>query len=108
MRASFLAHILLEMLLDAALIDKEPDLCDRYYAAMETVDAATLGAVARALTPGLDAPDAQFQALLDRFIGARFLADYQDDLTLAKRLSQVAQRVKLNALDARFVWVLPA
>lgn len=107
-RASFLSHILLEMLLDAALIDRHPALCDAYYTAMESVDARQLAKTARAITPGLDADDASFQRLLDRFLGARFLADYQDDVTLAHRLSQVARRVNLDALDARFVGVIPA
>lgn len=107
-RASFLSHILLEMLLDAALIDRRPDLCDAYYSAMEDVDAKVLAKTARAITPGLDADDDAFQRLLDRFLSARFLADYQDDHTLAHRLSQVARRVNLDALDERFIEVIPA
>ncbi|HZZ26718.1 MAG TPA: hypothetical protein VFE46_01825 [Pirellulales bacterium] len=104
-RPSVLGHILLELLLDAALIERNPALLDKYYAAMETVDPTlierTVNALARNTTDRL----AWF---IDRFRQVRFLYDYADDAKLLFRLNQVLFRVQLPPLQEAFVGVIAA
>lgn len=107
-RGSFLAHILLEMLLDAALQARAPRMTSRYYEALSAVDPTSFATAARAIVVDLETEDAHFVALFQRFISERFLEDYQDDHTLAVRLSQVATRVGLDALDGKFLAIVPA
>jgi hypothetical protein len=104
MRPSFLGHILVELLLDSAIHAEQPALLDRYYAALGQVDAA---AVAGAIGGMIQADAAQLAAIIERFVEMRFLYDYADDERLLFRLNQVMRRVRLAALPAEFVAVLP-
>lgn len=94
-RPSFLGHILVEILLDAVLIEAEPARLDAYYAAMNRLDPQLVGAavnrMATRTTPLL-------AALVPRFSAERFLYDYRDDAKLLWRLNHVMRRVKLPQL----------
>ncbi|MEQ8790738.1 MAG: hypothetical protein RIC55_30855 [Pirellulaceae bacterium] len=96
-RPSFLGHILVEILLDAVLIEEQPERLDAYYAAMRQLDPQLVGEavnqMATQTTPLL-------AALLPRFSAERFLYDYADDGKLLWRLNHVMRRVKLPQLPA--------
>jgi hypothetical protein len=94
-RPSFLGHILVEILLDAVLIEQQPEQLNAYYKAMDQLDAQVVGAavnrMATRTTPLL-------AALVPRFSRERFLYDYADDGKLLWRLNHVMRRVKLPEL----------
>jgi hypothetical protein len=102
-RPSFLGHILVELLLDAVLIAADPARLERYYAAMESVDAA---AVQDAVSEIAGRPADQLAWFIERFCQVRFLCDYADDGKLLYRLNQVLSRVKLAPLPDNFRSVL--
>ncbi len=103
-RPSFLGHILVELLLDAALIQSEPDRLIEYYGAMEQVDAVLVQSVVNRIASQSTDRLAQFILL---FRGERFLCDYSDDDKLCFRLNQVMSRVRLPALPSSFANLLP-
>jgi hypothetical protein len=104
MRPSFLGHILVELLLDAELMEQDPTCADRYYAALAEVDAAV---VADAIGGMIDTDASPLARIIDRFREMRFLYDYLDDAQLTFRLNQVMRRVNLCELPASFAVVLP-
>ena len=103
-RSHFLGHILVEILLDAALIADDPQRLHAYYAAVDAVNGrvvqTAVNHIARVPVDGL----AGFVGLFSR---ERFLWDYLDDGKLLGRLNQVMRRVKLPALPAEFGELLP-
>jgi hypothetical protein len=103
-RPQFLGHILVEILLDAALIADDPQRLHAYYAAVDAIDGrvvqTAVNRIARVPVDGL----AVFVGLFSR---ERFLWDYLDDGKLLFRLNQVMRRVKLPALPAEFGELLP-
>ena len=103
-RPSFLGHILVEILLDAVLIAREPEELEVYYRALEAIDPAIVhAAVAR-----IGGREAQrLDQLIPRFCRERFLCDYADDARLVYRLNQVMRRVKLPPLPDEFARLLP-
>ena len=103
-RPSFLGHILVELMIDAALTEQDPGRLDRYYAAWATVDADTVARAVSAIS-GKDA--ARLATFVDRFCSVRFLQDYGEDAKLWFRLNQVMQRVGLPALPPTFQDILP-
>ncbi|NIP84721.1 MAG: hypothetical protein GTO03_03845 [Planctomycetales bacterium] len=105
MRVYFLGHILVELLLDAALAAADPQLLDRYYQALSTVDPARVAGAVRQMS-GRPAPP--LAAWIPRFIAERFLWDYADDDKLLWRLNQVMRRVGLAPLPARLTQIFPA
>ena len=104
-RPSFLGHILLEILLDAALIADAPHQLDAYYAAFARLDA---GAVADGVSQMAHQPVEWLAALIPKFCAERFLYDYADDAKLLARLNRVMRRVQLPELPDRFVELLPS
>lgn len=109
-RGFFLTHLLLEMLLDAELLAREPDLGAAFYEALARADRE---AAARAAASALGAPrdPAAFARGAERFVQARFLLDYVDDEALAARLEQVLGRARQTlprAARVRLVAGLPA
>jgi len=104
-RPSFLGHILLEILLDAALIEDAPQQVDAYYAAFSRLDAAVVtDGVSQMAHQSLES----LAVFLPGFCSARFLYDYLDDAKLLARLNRVMRRVQLPALPDSFVEVLPS
>jgi hypothetical protein len=103
-RPSFLGHILVELLLDATLITKDPSRVDDYYAALGMVNAER---VASAVGKMIGDDAAALAPIIKRFVAMRFLYDYLQDEPLAFRLNQVMRRVGLPALPPRFACMLP-
>jgi hypothetical protein len=104
MRPVFLGHILLEMLLDAAIVADEPQAADRYYAALAAVDVRK---VARTVSLVIGGDAVQLEHIITRFVELEFLYDYAHDELLLYRLNQVMRRVRLPELAPDFVDILP-
>jgi len=103
-RPSFLGHILVELLLDAALIESEPERLTAYYQAMKQVDFDLIQTVVNRIA---SQPTDRLSHFISLFCRERFLCDYADDDKLCFRLNQVMQRVRLPALPASFAQLLP-
>jgi hypothetical protein len=104
-RPSFLGHILVELLLDAAIAADHPQRLSNYYQALGEIDpAATEQAISRLATQ----PTNRIAALIPRFIAERFLYDYLDDGKLLTRLNHVMRRVGLPALPQTLIELFPA
>lgn len=104
-RPSFLGHILVELLLDRALAEDEPQLLDNYYAALAHLNSAeTQRVISHLATRPVD----RIAALIPRFIDERFLYDYLDDSKLLMRLNHVMRRVGLPQLPATLLGVIPS
>lgn len=102
-RAGFLGHIGTELLLDAVLIERDPSRLDRYYSAVEQLDAAEIHefVVAMAIRP----PE-RLQRFIELFRDVQFLRCYTDPERLLTRINQVLDRVKLPHLPSRATKVL--
>jgi hypothetical protein len=105
LRASVLAHVLVEMLLDAWLEQRTPGMVDRYYAALAHVDARVLADV---VAPWLRAPAPRLPAVVDFFRKARFVEGYEHDHAVAARLAGISRRVGMGDLPDAFVDVVTA
>ena len=104
LRPSFLGHVLVELLLDAALIADGPAIADQYYNALNALDPDIVAdAVNRMATRHTD----RLRQLIPRFSDERFLYDYLDDVKLLFRLNQVMRRVKLPSLPDAMLAILP-
>jgi hypothetical protein len=104
-RVGFLGHILVEMLLDASLIEAHPERLNRYYETMAQVDPEQIRSCAEQLAgrpiPGLPRWIVRFREL-------QFLRDYACDSRLVLRLNQIMHRVGLVELPAGVTNMLPA
>jgi len=103
-RPSFLGHILVELLLDAALIEDQPTRLDAYYAAIAVVDPHV---VAEAVNQIATQQTGSLAFFIPRFSAERFLYDYGDDEKLLVRLNNVLRRVGLWPLPSSFTSLLP-
>jgi hypothetical protein len=103
-RPSFLGHILVEILLDAALIEESPARLEAYYRTCGSLDGA---AVAAAVETMLGRDSGRLAEWVGRFASERFLWDYLDDGRLLFRLNQVMRRVRLPALPDALIDILP-
>ncbi len=104
-RPSFLGHILVEILLDAALIEDNPEQLDAYYRASDSLDPNRVADAVHRMTTGRAA---NLPEMIREFCRERFLCDYVDDVKLLTRLNRVMRRVKLTELPPAFLSFLPA
>jgi hypothetical protein len=104
-RPSFVAHVLLEIQLDASLDAASPGVLDAYYAALASLDPDDVDEVVRRVDP--DRP-ARLPDLLRRFVDERFVEEYRDPALLLRRLDRVVRRVRQPPLPERLVEALPA
>ncbi|MDA0659289.1 MAG: hypothetical protein O2931_05280 [Planctomycetota bacterium] len=104
MRLAFLGHVLVEMLLDATLIQQDPSRLEDYYTAMSAVDSACVEACVRRMT-GKDA--AGLSTFIQRFCEVQFLRDYSHDDRLVFRLNQIMGRVGLDTLPGQVMTMMP-
>ena len=104
MRPWFLGHILVELLLDDELIQREPEQLVRYYDCIAETDAEWI-AEQVAMMCGRDV--GKLAEFIGKFLELRFLEDYHDDQTLTMRLNQVMNRVGLEQLPESFPKLLP-
>lgn len=104
-RPTFVAHILIEMFLDAFWIEDDPGSADRYYAAIESVELETIQRCVNAI---IGRPTDRLSGVIERFVDARFLYDYLDLDKLLVRVNQVMKRVGLTPLPPEVREWLPA
>ena len=97
LRCRFLGHVLVELLLDAELIRRDPQLLDQYYQVMESLDGDR---VEKAVSAMASQPATGLAPLLEVFCRERFLYDYLEDAKLLRRLNQVMRRVGLEQIPA--------
>jgi hypothetical protein len=104
LRPAFLGHLLVELLLDAALIaDAGPRLAE-YYQVLDGLDADRIEAAVNRVAPR---PTRRLAPFIELFRRERVLSDYAEDDKLTVRLNQVLRRVRLAPLPAEFALVLP-
>lgn len=103
LRASTLAHVLVELLLDAALMQRHPHLLQRYYDVVASIDGDVLRAFVQRTT-GRPVDNAPY--FLDRFRRARFLGAYAHDDGMMQCLRGVWSRAGLGGIDDGFVDVV--
>jgi hypothetical protein len=104
-RPAFLGHILVELLLDAVLIEKHPAQLDAYYQALAAIEPDLVQATVNRIAIK---PTHRLAPLLPRFLSERFLYDYADDGKLLHRLNQVMRRVHLPPLPESLLGFFPA
>jgi hypothetical protein len=104
LRPGFVGHILVEILLDAVLAERDPEALEVFYRQLGQVDPRLVAGTVGRMT-GQSA-----ESLADwivRFLAERFLFDYADDAKLLGRLNQVMRRVGLPRLGEEFLELLP-
>jgi hypothetical protein len=104
LRPSFLGHILVELLLDAALIAEQIEVLEAYYEAVDRLDSGVVADTVHRIAQRC--PD-QLAWFIRRFHQERFLFDYLDDRRLLYRLNQVMRRARLAALPEALLGILP-
>ena len=104
MRPSFLAHVLVELILDDCLIQRHPRRLDAYYKRLASLPATEL---ADAILTMSRKPLQKLDAFIELFLQDQFLYDYADDHRLTWRLNRVLQRVGLTELPEDFLDILP-
>jgi hypothetical protein len=104
LRPSFLGHLLVEVLLDAALIEEKPHLLERYYQLLQEIDPMQVQAVVNRMAPRRTD---RLAIMITEFRRQKVLWDYLEDDKLLMRLNQVMQRVKLPLLPPEFAEILP-
>jgi hypothetical protein len=104
LRPGFLAHLLVEVLLDASLVADHPEELDRYHRLLESIDT---DAVERAVNRMAPRPTQRLAPMIALFARERILSDYLEDGKLLGRLSQVMRRVGLEPLPEGFGEMLP-
>jgi hypothetical protein len=116
-RPGFVAHVLVELLLDAALAEEQPLRLAAYYGTLATLDPQALAAALVPMATRLKAAEGPKQAeaaidrlarLIARFLEERFLYDYADDAKLLARLNRVLARVGLAAVPQTVQELFPA
>ncbi|MBN1394224.1 MAG: hypothetical protein JW959_04320 [Pirellulales bacterium] len=105
MRPAFLGHLLVELLLDAALIADDPERLKEYYRLMDALDAERIEAAVNRMAPR---PTRRLAGFIELFRRERVLWDYLEDDRLMTRLGQVMRRVGLELLPVHFAALLPA
>jgi hypothetical protein len=103
-RPSFLGHILVEILLDAVLIEQQQDQLDAYYATFDEIDPHVVGEAVGCMA---GQRSNHLPTFIPRFLSERFLYDYLDDAKLLWRLNLVMRRVKLTLLPERLLQIFP-
>ena len=102
-RPPLLGHIVTELMLDAVIAERTPEILEQYYAALDEVSATQVEAlVNRIAARSTD----RLSGFIDQFRASRFLFDYLDDERLLHRLNQVLRRVTLPALGEQSLAVL--
>ena len=104
LRPSFLGHILVELLLDATLIEDQPAMLDRYYDVIDSLDPYVVN---RAVNRMATQATGMLAFFIPRFSAERFLYDYTSDAKLLFRLNNVMRRVRLPALPETLAEFFP-
>jgi len=116
-RPSFVGHILVEMLIDSTLMNRDPTLAMRYYAAIASVSPEKVDSVVSMVAQSGSAkskPNGLVNSIglagvISRFGKSAFLYDYAKDDTLLARLNQVMLRAGLPLLPIELTsWLAAA
>lgn len=99
----FLSHLLMEVLLDAQLLESLDRGVEQYYGALEKVCPAWTEWAAGEI---LGQPVIGLAEFVKLFCKERILRDYSDDRTLLVRINQVMRRVRLPPLEDSFLEAL--
>ena len=99
LRPAFLGHLLVELLLDAALIADAPDRLTDYYRVLDQLDAEQIEAAVNRITPR---PTNRLATFIGLFRRERVLWDYLENDRMIVRLNQVLRRVRLDSLPDDF------
>jgi len=99
MRASFYAHILLEMLLDAWILETRPGVSGQFSRAVLSLDHDVLVSEAVRVT---SRPVTGLIDIVGRFENPAVLAGYGNDREVARRLGVMGSRVRQPDLPADF------
>jgi len=103
-RPSLLGHLLVEVLLDAHLVEGHPAELERYHAIIDAVDPPTIQAAVNRMGRR---PAERLATFIGLFRRERILLDYPDDGRLLVRLNQVMRRVRCEPLPDSFADLLP-
>ena len=104
LRPAFLGHLLVELLLDAALIAEAGPRLAEYYQVLDRLDADRIEAAVNRVAP---ASHAAAGGVHRPFPPRAGLVGLLEDDKLIVRLNQVMRRVRLAPLPAEFALVLP-
>jgi hypothetical protein len=104
-RPSFLAHLVVEVQLDASLAAATPRLLDDYYAALGSLVPDDVEAAVGVLAPSSPGGLAR---IVRRFVDERFLADYADPAATVRRLDRVVRGVGQPGLPHGLASEMPA
>jgi hypothetical protein len=99
MRASLYAHLTLEMLLDAHLMEVRPDAARDFAAAVAAVDPEILDREVSELAPH---PVVGIAGMAGRFTDPAVLEGYLDDAEVTRRLDRMGRLVDQPPLPAGF------
>jgi hypothetical protein len=94
-RCGFLGHIVMELLLDSALIEDQPERLEQYYDVLREVDLQKVQGVVSSLATK---EVTELARLIELFTKERFFEDYLGNEGLLFRLNQVMKRIKLEPL----------
>ena len=103
-RPSVIAHILVEMLLDAALDARDATLLARFYEALDGIDVDRVTQIVSVHAPS---GAARIGEVLARFRSSRFLEAYRADVSTVALLERVLTGVGHPPLPHGFIDVLP-
>ena len=95
-RGFFVAHVLVELALDAALLRADPGTANGFYAAFTEADLAAVTRWAERAV-GVSLPD--LPAVLTRFARSRYLYSYDADEGVAEGLSRVCGRARQDTFE---------
>ena len=104
-RAGLLGHIIVELLLDAFLIEQFPGQLEVHYDRVAQVSPHRLQ---EKINRFATRPTQNLVYYIERYLDIRFLFDYLDDSRLLFRLNNVMKRVKLESLDDRILTWIPS
>lgn len=106
-RRFFVAHVLVELVLDAVLLRRDPAIADDFYAAFAAADYSSVTRWTEAAV-GQSLPS--LPAVLTRFAASRYLCQYGEDEGVATGLSRLCARARQDTFEganyARLVGVV--
>lgn len=103
-RPSIVGHILVELLLDATLIEQDLQQLDAYYAALAKIQPKGVAEAVHRIT-GKEVE--RLSDFIPLFAAERFLYDYLDDDSLLMRLNHVMRRIQLTPLPTTVLQFFP-
>lgn len=105
-RPYFVAHVTIEMLLDAVLTENAPEQLAEYYGLIASLDGSKIERIVNRMATRTTANLALF---LPRYVQEAFVFDYLRDDGLAYRLNRILRRLGMSELPPTFTeWLAEA